>query len=117
MPLPEAEIHDLSPVGRHLAQGMISAPFSIRILALCGRNTKANWEKFFLWVTLPDGIGTVALLPKVLERKVAFVLGGPFYVSSSNNGTMRLNYTNTDPETINKGIRRLGELLKEAYCQ
>lgn len=38
----------------------------------------------FLWVTLPKGVSA-----------------------------MRLNYTNADCETIDEGIRRLGDLLKE----
>lgn len=67
----------------------------------------------FLWVTLPDGISAMSLFPKALEKKVAFVPGDPFYIGIENANTMRLNYTNADCETIEEGIRRLGELLKE----
>lgn len=71
----------------------------------------------FLWVTLPEGITAMELFPKALEKKVAFVPGDPFYIDVNNAGTMRLNYTNADCETIEEGIRRLGELLAERLQQ
>lgn len=67
----------------------------------------------FLWVTLPEGVSAMELFPKALEKKVAFVPGDPFYINVKNTNTMRLNYTNADCETIEKGIRRLGNLLME----
>lgn len=67
----------------------------------------------FLWVTLPQGVNAMSLLPKALEKKVAFVPGAPFYTGGENTNTMRLNYTNADCETIAEGIHRLGDLLKE----
>lgn len=66
----------------------------------------------FLWVTLPEGVSAMELFPKALEKKVAFVPGDPFYINAKDTNTMRLNYTNADCETIEEGIRRLGELLK-----
>ena len=66
----------------------------------------------FLWVTLPANISALELFPKALEKKVAFVPGDPFYINKKNVNTMRLNYTNADCETIEEGIKRLGELLK-----
>lgn len=71
----------------------------------------------FLWVTLPEGIRAMDLFPKALEKKVAFVPGDPFYTQADSVNTMRLNYTNADCETIDEGIRRLGELLKEMCPQ
>lgn len=67
----------------------------------------------FLWVTLPEGVSAMALFPKALEKKVAFVPGDPFYINTRNANTMRLNYTNADCETIEEGIHRLGDLLKD----
>ena len=67
----------------------------------------------FLWVTLPEGVSAMSLFPKALEKKVAFVPGDPFYIGIKNANTMRLNYTNADCETIEEGIHRLGDLLKE----
>ncbi len=67
----------------------------------------------FLWVTLPEGVSAMSLFQKALDRKIAFVPGDPFYIDVKNANTMRLNYTNADSQTIDEGIRRLGELLKE----
>ena len=67
----------------------------------------------FLWVTLPEGVSSLKLFPKALEKKVAFVPGDPFYINKKDFNTMRLNYTNADCETIEEGIKRLGELLME----
>lgn len=67
----------------------------------------------FLWVTLPEGVSAMSLFSKALERRVAFVPGDPFYTDEKNVRTMRLNYTNADCGTIEEGIRRLGELLRD----
>lgn len=67
----------------------------------------------FLWVTLPEGKSAMSLFPKALEKKVSFVPGDPFYINVENANTMRLNYTNADCQTIEEGIHRLGDLLKE----
>ena len=68
----------------------------------------------FLWATLPEGINTMDLFPKALERNVAFVPGEPFYAEPGARSTMRLNFTNADEETIRDGIRRLAEAIAEA---
>lgn len=67
----------------------------------------------FLWVTLPAWISAMGMFPKALERKVVYVPGDPFYVGLKDVNAMRLNYTNADCETIEEGIKRLGDLLKE----
>ncbi|MCI8469626.1 MAG: PLP-dependent aminotransferase family protein [Eggerthellaceae bacterium] len=67
----------------------------------------------FLWVTLPEGVSTMALFDKALARNVAFVPGDPFYAEPGERNTMRLNFTNADEDTIRDGIRRLGEVIAE----
>ena len=66
----------------------------------------------FLWITLPEGLSAVEVFRKAIEKKVAFVPGDPFYVNRSNVNTLRLNYSSVDEETIETGIKRLGEVLK-----
>lgn len=68
----------------------------------------------FLWATLPEGISTMDLFDKALERNVAFVPGDPFYAEPGKRNTMRLNFTNADEETIRDGIKRLAEVIAEA---
>jgi len=68
----------------------------------------------FLWVSLPEGISSMDLFDKAIERKVAFVPGNPFYVNKTGNvNTLRLNFSCVDEETIEEGIKRLGEAIAE----
>ncbi|GGS39097.1 aminotransferase-like domain-containing protein [Deinococcus knuensis] len=71
----------------------------------------------FLWLTLPDGVDTQALLPRAVERKVAYVPGSPFYALGGGQNTMRLSYSNATPEQITQGIRALGDTLREALAE
>lgn len=65
----------------------------------------------FLWATLPDGKSSMELFDRAMEKKVAFVPGNPFYTEGTSFSTMRLNYTNSNSEIIEEGIRRLAEVL------
>jgi 2-aminoadipate transaminase len=74
-----------------------------------------TWTKpeggLFLWVTLPEGVDTLALMPKALDNKVAYVPGSAFYAADGLPNTFRLNFSNANPEQIKVGIKRLGEVL------
>ena len=65
----------------------------------------------FLWVTLPEGCSAFALFDLCIKEKVAFVPGEPFFVDGSGQRTMRLNFSNADPERIVEGIGRMGRAL------
>lgn len=67
----------------------------------------------FLWVELPKQCSSMELFDKAIERKVAFVPGRPFYVDGTGENTLRLNYTNVDPDTIEDGMKRLGECIAD----
>lgn len=73
--------------------------------------TKPNGG-MFLWATLPQGVSAMKMFPKALKKKVVYVPGDPFYINTKDVNAMRLNYTNADCETIEEGIKRLGDLLK-----
>lgn len=66
----------------------------------------------FLWVTLPEGMDSAALLTEALAEKVAFVPGRAFHPDGTGAGTLRLNFSYSPPETIEEGIRRLGSVLR-----
>ena len=70
----------------------------------------------FLWLTLPQGVDTQVLLPRAVARKVAYVPGSPFYALGGGENTMRLSYSNATPEQITRGIRALGDTLREALA-
>lgn len=105
----EAHIAKIKALYQKQAQAMMDA--MDRYFPSTVKYTKPHGG-MFLWVTLPEGVSAMSLFPKALERKVAFVPGDPFYIGIKNANTMRLNYTNADCETIEEGIRRLGDLLK-----
>lgn len=67
----------------------------------------------FLWAEMPEGYSSMELFDRAIERKVAFVPGKPFYVDGTGDNTMRLNYTNSDNERIDEGMKRLGQCMKE----
>ena len=69
----------------------------------------------FVWGSLPEGESSLELFDRAMKEKVAFVPGNPFYVNDAKPvPTFRLNYTNSEPEVIREGIRRLGWLM-ESY--
>ena len=69
----------------------------------------------FVWGSLPEGESSLELFDRAMKEKVAFVPGNPFYVNDEKPvPTFRLNYTNSAPEVIREGIRRLGRLM-ESY--
>ncbi|MBE7022013.1 MAG: PLP-dependent aminotransferase family protein [Ruminococcaceae bacterium] len=68
----------------------------------------------FIWVTLPEGTDTGALMKEAICRKVAFVPGNAFMTDvDSPSNSFRLNYSTMSDEKIETGIRILGELLAE----
>jgi hypothetical protein len=67
----------------------------------------------FVWVTLPAGIDTRALLDRaVSEAKVAFVPGAAFFTDGTGENTMRLSYSLSDERQIADGIARLAGLIR-----
>jgi 2-aminoadipate transaminase len=65
----------------------------------------------FLWVTLPDGMSSAALLPEALRRKVAFVPGKSFFAAGGGENTLRLNFSYCAPPVIEEGVRRLADVI------
>ncbi len=67
----------------------------------------------FLWVELPEHMSAKELLPKAVEKKVAYVYGQPFFPDGRGLNTLRLNFSTASADQIVTGIGRLGELFKE----
>lgn len=68
----------------------------------------------FMWVRTPEHINCMELLEKAVENKVAFVPGTVFYPDETGHNTLRLNFSNAQPDKIVEGIKRLGRVLQEA---
>ena len=67
---------------------------------------------FFVWLTLPPGIDSHAMLPRAVTARVAYVPGTAFYADGFGSRYMRLSYCFPTPERIIEGTRRLGEVLE-----
>jgi 2-aminoadipate transaminase len=65
----------------------------------------------FGWARLPDGWDATALLPRALERDVAYVPGAPFFTGSPDPATLRLSFTTHQPAEIHLGLERLAGAL------
>ena len=77
---------------------------------------EVSWIKpqggFFYWIEMPN-IDAEALFKKAIEKKVAFVIGSPFFANGGGEHNARINYTFSTPEVIDEGVRRLGEAIRE----
>ncbi len=67
----------------------------------------------FLWVTLPKDIDTRTFFKSAIEEKVAFVPGGSFHPQGGGDNTMRLNFSNANPDLIMEGIKRLAKVIEK----
>lgn len=61
----------------------------------------------FLWVTLPEGVDTVAMYDSALTTGVAYVAGSFFYPDGSHRNTMRLNFSYLAKERMEAGVQLL----------
>ena len=69
----------------------------------------------FIWCDLGNGIDTLALSKKAIEKKVVYVPGNTFMIDMDKPcSALRLNYSTMSDERIIEGIKRLGEIFTEA---
>jgi 2-aminoadipate transaminase len=74
-----------------------------------------SWTKpdggFYVWLTVPEGVDTKAMLPRAVTQRVAYVPGTAFYADSFGSKQMRLSFCYPSPERIGEGVRRLAAVL------
>ncbi|MBP5567075.1 MAG: PLP-dependent aminotransferase family protein [Bacteroidales bacterium] len=68
----------------------------------------------FLWVTLPEGIDTVAMYDSALAAGVAYVAGSFFFPDGSHRNTMRLNFSYLAKERMEAGVHLLAAEINRA---
>ncbi|WP_261568881.1 PLP-dependent aminotransferase family protein [Frankia gtarii] len=77
----------------------------------------ATWTRpdggFFVWLTLPDGMDTRAMLPRAIAARVAYVPGAGFYADGSGRNSMRLSFCYPPPDRIRDGVGRLGRVVRD----
>ncbi|WP_020669084.1 PLP-dependent aminotransferase family protein [Amycolatopsis nigrescens] len=67
---------------------------------------------FYVWVTVPPGVDTKAMLPRAVTARVAYASGTGFYADGFGSRQMRLSYCYPTPERIKEGVRRLAGVLE-----
>lgn len=67
----------------------------------------------FLFAALKEGMDALKILPKVVEKGVAYVPGTHFYTEGGHENTLRLNFSNASPDAIRRGMALLEEALTE----
>jgi 2-aminoadipate transaminase len=67
----------------------------------------------FFWIELPEGVDATAMLPKAVERGMAYVPGAPFFADHAKANTLRLSFVTVSPAQIEQGIGMLAQAIKE----
>ena len=77
---------------------------------------ECSWTRpaggFYVWLRLPDGIHSKAMLPRAISSRVAYVPGTGFYADGSGGKYARLCYSLPDPDRITEGVRRLASVIE-----
>ena len=114
-------------VSLYLEEGRLSAHLA-RIRDLYRRQLGAMLEGFaelpagtrhtlpqgglFIWAALPTGMDAQDILPRAVEKGVAYVPGTHFFAGGGHENTLRLNFSMCEPDQIREGMHRLAEALK-----
>jgi DNA-binding transcriptional MocR family regulator len=67
---------------------------------------------FYVWLTLPEGLDSQAMLPRAVTERVAYVPGTAFYADGFGTREMRLSYCYPTPDRIREGVRRLAGVVE-----
>ena len=65
----------------------------------------------FIWVELPAGYDAEAILPRAIERGVAFVPGKYFYAGEPPVNTLRVSFATATPAELHEGAARMGAAI------
>lgn len=68
----------------------------------------------FIWAELPSGVDMVDYVKKLVDKKVAVVPGSAFMIDDTAScNHIRLNFSTPSDDDIVKGVKIMGEVLKE----
>ncbi len=82
-----------------------------------GMGPEVHWTQpdggLFVWLTLPAGVHTFAMLSQAIEQEqVAYIPGGAFSVTGGHHNTLRLNFSAVDASSIREGVARLARIVR-----
>ena len=66
---------------------------------------------FLTWLTLPQGLDTMAMRPAALEAGVAYVPGPPFFAGDEGGNTLRLSFSHLTERELENAVERLATVL------
>ncbi|MFM5905941.1 MAG: PLP-dependent aminotransferase family protein [Micrococcales bacterium] len=66
---------------------------------------------FYLWVTLPQGIDSKAMLPLAVKELVAYTPGTAFFADGTGQQNLRISFCYPTPDNIKLGIKRLSNVI------
>jgi 2-aminoadipate transaminase len=66
---------------------------------------------FYLWVTLPEGIDSKAMLPLAVTELVAYTPGTAFFGDGTGQRNLRISFCYPTPDNIKIGIKRLSNVI------
>lgn len=66
----------------------------------------------FLWARLPRGMDAAELLPRAVDKGVAFVPGAPFYAGQPDTRSLRLSFVTASVPEIDAGIAALAAAIR-----
>lgn len=66
---------------------------------------------FYVWLTLPEGLDSKAMLPRAVTELVAYTPGTAFFADGGGRNAMRLSFCYPQPNFIREGIRRLARVI------
>lgn len=67
----------------------------------------------FLWARLPAGVNAIDLLPKAVDKGVAFVPGAAFYADDADARSLRLSFVTASEAEIATGMAALAAAIRE----
>ena len=78
--------------------------------------SQATWTHpdggFYVWLTLPEGLNSKAMLPRAVTERVAYVPGTAFFADGTGHRHVRLSYCYPDPDRIREGVRRFAGVVQ-----
>jgi 2-aminoadipate transaminase len=81
------------------------------------QNLDVQWNTpdggMFLWARLPPGVDAIELLPKAVDKGVAFVPGSPFYAGQPDPRCLRLSFVTATVQQIDTGIAALAAAIRD----
>ena len=86
------------------------------IESLAAMLPQATWTHpdggFYVWLTLPEGLNSKAMLPRAVTERVAYVPGTAFFADGSGHRNVRLSYCYPDSDRIREGVRRFAGVVQ-----